>query len=167
MAVTRADTITAITKTKENYSDFLDSFAMSPFSGQLALVKNENSITQALKNLIKTNRGERFFNPGYGSDVNKTLFELNIEEDLADLEEHIINAIKLYEPRAQVLEVSVKPSAKSDFSLNRLMDNLEQDIRTALVMPDSVEQSVEITIVYSLINNLTPITVSFLLRRVR
>lgn len=166
MAVTRADTITVISKTKENYSDFLDSFAMSPFSGQLATVKNENSVNQALKNLIKTNRGERFFNPGFGSDVDRVLFELDIEESLEDLEEHIINAITIYEPRAQVIEVSVKPGAKSDFSLTELMIQEDRNLKTSLVMPDS-DQSIEITIVYSIINNSTPITVSFLLRRVR
>ena len=118
MAVTRADTLISPVKKQELFTDFLDSFAMSPFSGQLALAKNENSVKQSIKNLILTNFGERLFNPLFGSDVNRTLFEMNYVEDLDILEQRIRLSIENFEPRAILKDVIVKSSEKTDFSMN-------------------------------------------------
>lgn len=141
MAVTRADTLTQTAKKQNLYSDFFDSFTKSPFSGELALVKNEKSVNQALKNLILTNYGERFFTPNFGSNVYADIFELSVEDSLDDIKRQIAYSINLYEPRVNLLDVEVNPVGDPN--------------------------SVEITIVYSLINSTMPVTLNFILKRVR
>ena len=72
---TRAESISPKGKQGEFFSDFLNSFAKTPVGNQLGRVTNEKSVNQSLRNLIKTNLGERFFQPIVGSDVNASLFE--------------------------------------------------------------------------------------------
>lgn len=142
MALTRADVLTGTKKQIDFFSDFLTSFAKTPFGNQLAKVSNEQAVTQSIKNLIRTNLGERLFQPTIGSDVYALLFEHNTPENESMIELFIETTIKNNEPRAQYISSTV----------NTDMSN---------------ENSVEITVVYNLINNPEPITLTVLLKRVR
>ena len=168
MATTRADTLTSTVRKPEIYSDFFNSFTKSPFSGDLALVKNEKSVSQSIKNLILTDFGERLFNPNFGSNANRTLFEPNFEDDLLLLEQRIRFSIETFEPRAILEEVTVRSTAKTDFVSGADYSTVSaEDLTDAYVMPGDNEHSVEINIVFSTINNTTPINLTVLLKRVR
>lgn len=148
----RADTISPKQKQLEYFSDFLNSFSKSPVGNQLARVSNEASISQSIRNLIRTNLGERLFQPTIGSNVTYSLFENLtpvLEEDLAI---YIERVIKQNEPRANLLEVEVRSvlSQKEDVMSLRLNEN-----------------EIEVTLVYSLINNPNQIKLSMVLKRVR
>lgn len=184
MAITRADTLISVAKKQELFSDFLDSFAMSPFSGQLSLVKNERSVSQSVKNLILTDFGERLFNPNFGSNISRTLFEPNFEDSLSLLEDRIRLSIENFEPRAIIIDVIVKSTQKTDFSIidtteyaglfqskeynDALKKSQEQKTDlTGYTMPGDNEYSVEVTVVFKTINNTNPVTLTVLLKRVR
>ena len=96
---TRAESISPKEKQGEFFSDFLNSFAKTPVGNQLGRVTNEKSVNQSLRNLIKTNLGERFFQPIVGSDVNASLFENVNNILLNDIEENIKLTIQNNEPR--------------------------------------------------------------------
>ena len=139
--ITRAEAITGNNTRKiEFFSDFLNSFAKTPYGNQLGRVTNEQTVNQALRNLIMTNLGERLFQPNIGSSVYESLFEPNLSEHLSLLETYIENTIINNEPRVNAQEISVTS-----------VD----------------ENSIEIKIIYNLINNQTPLTFAFLLKRVR
>lgn len=142
MAVTRAESITGTSKQKDFFSDFLTSFAKTPLGNQLGKVTNEQSVNQSLRNIIKTNLGERLFQPLIGSDVYNILFENNTPENISLLELFIENAIRNSETRVNLVQVIVN---------TEVMD----------------ENSVEISLIYNLINNPEPITLTILLKRVR
>jgi len=81
------------------FSDFDLNMRRHPVTGKLIVKKNEDSIKQALKYLVLTNKRERFFNPLIGTDLRKKLFE-NIDPFLEeDLRYSIETAIKNFEPR--------------------------------------------------------------------
>ena len=64
--------------TKQNkvlYSDFKTSFDFSNVKKDLVADFNEESVKTSIKNILLTNRGERFFNPSFGSDIRYMLFE--------------------------------------------------------------------------------------------
>lgn len=140
MAVTRADTLTSTIKKQEYFSDFLNSFAVSPVGGELGKVVNERSVTQSIKNLIMTSLGERLFQPTVGSNIYNSLFEFNDNLTNASIEFNIANTLKYNEPRCNLISVNV--SSTDDYSL-------------------------QVTITYALINNPEPITINFMLQRVR
>lgn len=137
---TRADTLTSTLKKREYWADFLDSFVTTPVGGELARVTNENSVVQALKNLFHTNVNERLFNPLVGTGIFNDLFEIDDSVTLQQIELNVQTTIDNFEPRANLLEV------------------------TAF---DTTEHAIQVDIVIALINNPDPISISFILKRVR
>jgi len=142
MAVTRADVLTGTKKQTEFFSDFNNNFNKTPFGNQLARLVNENAVEQSLRNLIKTNLGERLFQPRIGSDVYASLFENNFPENLTTLELFIKTTIRNNEPRV-------------------ILNNIT-------VTSDSIdEHTVTVKLEYSLINNPEELTLDIILKRVR
>lgn len=142
--VSRADSLSAVKRQQEFFSDFLNSFAKTPVGDQLGRTINAQSVSQSLKNLILTNLGERLFQPMIGSNITSTLFDpfqASVTPTSA-LEFYISNTIKNNEPRAYLVGVEVNES--------------EMD-----------KNALSVTIVYTLINSSDPITLNFVLKRVR
>ena len=150
---TRAESFTANKKQTEYFSDFLNSFAKTPVGDKLARVTNEQSVNQSLRNIIKTINGERLFNPDFGSQVLSSLFEPNDFFQLEQIKSSITHSINRFERRVNLISVDVKSALNSRMSFDG--------------MPENNESTIEIVIVYSLINSIDPITTSFLLKRVR
>lgn len=138
---TRADRYTQLNKIPDMFSDFLTDLTPHPITKDLARVRNDQSVRQAIKNLILTNYNERMFQPQIGSNVARSLFEPNDSVMRDDLEDAIRNTIEYNEPRAQLLSVDVLPA------------------------PD--QYTVSINIVFALINTTEPQSLDVILRRVR
>jgi phage baseplate assembly protein W len=64
-----------IKNNREYFSDFMANFDKNPVTGNLARVTNEDAIKQSLRNLVLTNRTERFYQPHIGSKVQSLLFD--------------------------------------------------------------------------------------------
>lgn len=142
MSLSRADALTGSSKKIELFSDFLNNFGTTPFGNQLGRVTNEQAIKQSLKNIIRTNIGERLFQPLFGSNVYKSLFEMNDITAQSSLEFYIETAIANWEPRVLLSSVVVES--------------------------DSVDMNgINITINYYIVNNTTPLTLTMILKRVR
>lgn len=142
MAITRADSLTGTKKQKEFFSDFTKGFKKSPYGGDLGRLINNDSVNESLRNLMRTNIGERLFQPLIGSDINALLFENNFPENLDVVETFVRNTITNNEPRVNLLGVEVDTNIYN-------------------------ENEVQVTIVYNLINNPDPVTLTIILKRVR
>jgi phage baseplate assembly protein W len=140
--MSRAQSITAYTKQPEVYSDFLSNLDKHPLSGDIGRVTNTESIKQSIKNLLLTNYGERFFNPGIGSNVYRTLFQPMDNFTLHDMKDYIKETLQFHEPRVNLIGVNVA------FSENN-------------------KNTVTATIVFSLINSNNVNTLNLILQRVR
>ena len=148
----RADVISPKIKQPEFFSDFLNSFMKTPVGEQLARVTNEYSVNQSLRNLIKTNLGERLFQPDIGSNVNASLFETLDPGTSETLRFYIQSVISNNEKRVNLLEVEVQT----------FFDQKETGVYKV-----SSEQEISVTLYYTLINSTSPIKLSMILRRVR
>ena len=96
-------------KTSRAFKDIAMAFGKNPFTDDTNVVKNENSIKQAIKNLVLTTPGEKPFQPLVGSRVNELLFE-PLDAFTADsLQDAIINTINQYERRVRLMDVAVQP----------------------------------------------------------
>lgn len=162
MALTRADALTGTVKQQEYFSDFLNNFNKTPFGNQLGRAVNEDSVNQSLRNIISTNVGERFFQPGLGSNVYKMLFEpLSVLEfgsgsSITNIEFLIRNAIEKNEPRVILIDIAIKSAIAE-------RDSRGQQFRAGI----ADDNSVLIAITYRLINKVDPITLNYVLKRVR
>jgi phage baseplate assembly protein W len=125
----------------ELYSDFYSNFESHPDKLDLIKYSNEESVKRSIKNILQTNTGERFFNPVFGSDIRKLLFELASPVTESLLREYIEVAITNFEPRARVLDVVV--STNGD------------------------ETGYNVSVIFSTINTTEPVTLSLILSRIR
>ena len=112
MAITRADKITETLYVQQTYSDFTNDLTVHPISQQLVILKNADSVKQSLRNLILTNLGEKPFNPLFGSNINKSLFELFDPFFVEDVKRYVTLAVTQYEKRVNLISVDVTQDAR-------------------------------------------------------
>ena len=94
-------------KKSRAFADILMSFKRNPFTYDASIVRNDNAIKQAIKNLILTTPGEKPFQPTVGSKVMDMLFE-PLDPFTADaVKDEIINTVNQYEPRVELTKVDV------------------------------------------------------------
>ena len=92
-----------------SFRDISLSFARNPVTNDILALRNEDAIKKAVINLVKTQIGERFFNPLLGTSTNSLLFELNTIEVSSVLEEQITTLLDNFEPRIRVRSIVVSP----------------------------------------------------------
>jgi phage baseplate assembly protein W len=139
--IKRSQVYTQRAVTPVAFSDVNTAFNFHPQKKDVYVDINEESVKQSIKNILLTNRGERLFNPILGSSVKAVLFE-----DISPQSEHLLKtyietAIENFEPRANLIDVVATP------------------------MPD--DNAYAVTIVFSIINSTEPVTLEFLLDRIR
>ena len=92
------------------FKDIKIDFARNPFTDDVAHVRNDNSIKQALKNLVLTVPGEVPFDNSIGSRVNELLFE-PMDELISDaLQDEIAATINKFEPRVSLINTIIVPN---------------------------------------------------------
>jgi phage baseplate assembly protein W len=97
-------------RVSKSFKDVSMSFKFNPLSGDLIALKNENAIARAVRNIVLTTPGEKFFDPDFGSSVSEILFE-NVDEITAiSIEDEIKSSLKNYEPRVELINVTVDPN---------------------------------------------------------
>lgn len=89
------------------YKDLGLSFIPHPVTKNVAVLKNENAVKRAIRNLILTNQGEQFFNELYGGNITSLLFENFTPITVMEIKASVIDTVQVYEPRATVLDVDV------------------------------------------------------------
>ena len=96
-----------VQRISKSFKDISMSFQVNPLTDDLIVIKNATAIARSLRNLVLTTPGERFFNENLGSQVNNLLFE-NVDDVTAmSVRTEIINVIENYEPRVDLIKVSV------------------------------------------------------------
>ena len=105
----------------------------------ISLLYDNNSIKASIRNLIQTMNYERKFNSAVGSQVNAIMFELVSPNIQNILTRSITDIISSYEPRAKILDVAVSV----------------------------MNEYVNITIIFAVVNTTSPITINMVLERTR
>ena len=97
-------------RVSKSFKDVSMSFKFNPLSGDLIALKNENAIAKAVRNIILTSPGEKFFDPDFGSSVSEIMFE-NVDDITAvSIEDEIKSCLDNYEPRVEIINVNVEPN---------------------------------------------------------
>jgi phage baseplate assembly protein W len=85
-----------------------------PFNGPSGPFNKTYSTKEQIKsnliNLLLTNKGERVFNPEFGADIRRVLFE-GITEDTSALIQNLITTnVNYFIPEVNVVDVVVEPN---------------------------------------------------------
>jgi len=135
------DVSTILTSRSRAYKDIDLTFKNIPISGEIYKKTEAAAVKQAVKNLVMTNFGEKPFNPEFGGHVQSLLFELANEDTEEEIEEQILSAINRHEPRAVALSV--------------------------IAISDPDRNSVDVTIVFQVVNTQEEVSLSIALARLR
>ena len=99
-----------VERVSRSFKDLSMSFKANPLNDDLITLKNEAAIARSLRNIVFTSPGEKIFNPEFGSEISKVLFE-NIDEISAiSIKDEIETSIRNYEPRVNLEEVDIEPN---------------------------------------------------------
>jgi len=89
------------------YIDFDLNFQAHPVTGDISIVVDSDAVIQSLKNLILTKPYENPFEANKGSKVTAFLFEPISPMSANSLKDEIRLLITNFEPRAEVIDISV------------------------------------------------------------
>ena len=78
--------------------------------------EDSTAIKADLLHLILTKKGERLYNPNFGTDLIKFIFEPEDGMTLNGIKEEITSAIKTYLPKLQLNEILIEPSSESEYA---------------------------------------------------
>lgn len=123
------------------FSDLDLNFKPHPVTGDITLKYDENSIKQALKNLLQIRHYEKPFHSEIGSPLRELLFEPITPLTQFMARRTIIDVIANFEPRVELIDVDV----------------IASDENNALY----------ISIMFKIVNTERPLTLEFVLERTR
>lgn len=129
--------ITPVIKKQSLYSDFHKDLTQNPISEDLALKRDEESVKEAIKNLILTDKGERLMQPLVGGNIRAMLFENNTPATIKIIQEQIKSTIREYEPRASLIDVTVRSSIDEntvEVGIYFYINNTEQPISVTVFL---------------------------------
>ena len=88
--------------------------ATDPLSGDIALSSYDRDVREAIRIILETAPGERVMRPRFGCGIHDLVFEEINATTLAAIEASVRDALVSYEPRIELLDVTVDPSDALD-----------------------------------------------------
>ena len=95
---------------KLSFKDINITFKKHPVTNDLVVSRDASAIKQAIVNLLLTNKGEKLFNPEYGSDIRAYLFEPLDYGTAAQIQRNIAYSVNKHEPRVQIEDLRANPN---------------------------------------------------------
>lgn len=105
--------------------------------GGLALTHDRNELVQSIYIILTTSPGQRVMRPTFGCRLHELVFAPNNTHTAAQARRFVEEAIGMWEPRVNVLQVDVYPDPKEN---NRLLIEIQYEVkanhdRRSLVYP--------------------------------
>lgn len=122
-------------RVSQSFRDISASFQANPLNNDLVVLKNANAIARSIRNIISTSPGEKFFDPDFGSNVTRLLFENLDDISAISIRDEIENSINNYEPRVSLISVDTTP----DYDNNSLDVKLIYHIIGVDIPPQQLE----------------------------
>ena len=113
----------------KDYKDFDLDFGKHPAHGDLLTVKKTTAISRSINNIIRTQAGERLFQPGIEGGLNALLFEPYGALTSSRIVKTIKYAISTYEPRADVKLVTVVADEPNNAYLINIIFVPDNDVK--------------------------------------
>ena len=107
------------------------SFEPHPVTKDLPVLKNERAIIRSVRNIVETIPTEKFFNPLFGSDVYRSLFDFVDFGAASIIQEQIKTSLKNFERRIDNVKVEVEPHPDdNEFEITVIFDIVGEEFPT-------------------------------------
>ena len=121
----------AIKRVSRAFKDISLSFKPHPVTKDLPILKNERAISRSVRNIVETIPTEKFFNPDFGSDVYKSLFDFVDFGTANEIQEQIKTSVINFEPRVDNVRGEVDPFPdENQFEVTVFYDIVGQEFPT-------------------------------------
>ena len=118
-----------------SFKDINITFKKHPVTNDLVVSRDASAIKQAIISLLLTNKGERLFQPEYGSDIRSQLFEPLDYATAASIKSSIFNTIQTFEPRIAITSLDCFP----DFNDNGFNVEMSYNVVGSDIIPSNIE----------------------------
>lgn len=120
------------------YSDLNLSIIKHPNTRDIVKKYDLDAVKTAVRNLIRTNKGEKLFKPNFGADIRGLMFE-NFSPTYAEVLKRKWNEmLNMYEPRAVINNIEITNEANELYIILEVALRERPDIKFTL--PISVER---------------------------
>ena len=79
-------------------------------TGRIKMSSYEEDIKESIGIIMRTRKGERMMNPEFGCGLLEYVYETMDDSTFSRMEQEVLNALILWEPRITGMEVKVMPS---------------------------------------------------------
>ena len=122
------------------YKDLNLFFTKHPLTADVSKVTDVQAIKRSVRNLVLTNRGERFFQPQLGTSLRNFLFEQFTEDTLIGIQNEIVEVFKSWLPFVEIKDLRIDMNDVDDISgKNKLNIDIVFFIKQNPNMLDSVQ----------------------------
>lgn len=83
---------------------------------------DQRAIKADLMHLLLTSKGQRLYNPDFGTDLIKYIFEPNDSKTQGDIKDSVATAVKKYLPNLTITSLTVTPSEDSAYAVQIRLD---------------------------------------------
>lgn len=118
------------TTPSRSYTDLSFTCKVNPIKKDLPVIKDENAIKRSVLNLFSYQKGEKAFDPNFGSNIPNYLFEVFDYATAVAIQDEVTRMVTLYEPRINLEEVVVEP----DFNTN------EYELAIIYTLPNNAQR---------------------------
>ena len=101
------------------------------------------AVKNNIKNLVQTNKGERFMQPELGLNLRSYMFEQVTDETIINIQNDIVDTFKVWLPFVEIQDIQVSANETDAIGRNKLLINIVFNITKDPTSLESVQ--VEIT----------------------
>ncbi len=130
-----------INRNTRQFTDFNLLFTAHPSTKDITLKTDEDAVKASIRNLISTNNFEKPFHPEIGCQIYGLLFENLNPLTVQIMKQTVIDVIDKFEPRAVILDVLIN-------------DNVDKN-------------SIDVDVIFRLVNSEKPVSIKTAITRAR
>lgn len=83
-------------------------------TGETSVAQYEESVRQSVWIILSTSKGERLMRPDFGCGIYDLVFEVNSASTAGKVAQAVQEALLLFEPRMNVLDIQVQPQGDGE-----------------------------------------------------
>lgn len=99
-------------------------------SGAIALSEFERSVSESIRIILGTSKGERVMRPDFGCDLNELVFAPNDSRTIALAKHYVEEALTRWEPRIVLRDVVVESDPDAENRVNIRIHYLIRSVNT-------------------------------------
>ena len=101
-----------------------------------------DAVKQNVTQLLETKKGERFFQPNLGVDLDRFLFEPITQEIILEIQKEIVDSFNFWLPFVNIVDIRITEGGNYDIGTNSININVEFNLNNDQRALESVQVTI-------------------------